>query len=165
LASWGTPFTLYTAEGDCGQPGFSNWFLLSDVCNPHVGHNDTNKQICVTTACAPTQYLAFHPGPNGELSVVRWTAPSPGRYFLRVKFQGQDWAYPTSTYVYVLRNSKRLLLKAPITSYKLPLLFYPEPFRLAPGETLDFMVDWGKDGNYYGDTTGLEVKIWNLTKP
>jgi hypothetical protein len=167
LTSWGAPFTLYTSEGDCGTfggPGFSNWFLFSDSCNPHIGHNDTNKEICVTTACAPPQYLVFHPGPNGELSVLRWTSPAQGKYLLQVKFEGLDWFFPTSTYVYIVKNSKSSFLKAPITSYKLPLSYNPPASDFSAGDTLDFMVDWGKDGSYIGDSTGVQVKITSLSK-
>lgn len=166
LASWGTPFIIDTNEGvGCNAPGSSEWWPFTVCAGALVAHNDTNKEICALTWCFPVHYLAMHPGQNGEISVLRWTAPSPGTYLLQVKFQGQDWAYPTSTYAYVLHNSKGLWLKAPITSYKLPLLFSPRAVRLAAGDTLDFMVDWGKDGNWYGDSTGVQVKVWSLTKP
>jgi hypothetical protein len=79
-----------------------------------------------------------------------------------VTFVGLDHVGPTSTYVYVLRNSKRLFLKASITSYRWPLLLHPYSWTLAVGDTVDFMVDRGKDADFYYDSTGVEVKIWNL---
>jgi hypothetical protein len=72
-----------------------------------------------------------------------------------------DYGYPTSTDVYVLRK-KRLFLKAPITSYQLPLLLHPYSWTLSAGDTVDFIVDWGQDKDYNGDSTGAEVKIWSL---
>ncbi len=81
---------------------------------------------------------------------------------VQVNFVGLDHAFPTSTYVYVVRGSKRLFLKAPITSYQWPLLLRPYRWTFFAGDTVDFMVDWGKDKHYNGDATGVEVKIWNL---
>jgi hypothetical protein len=162
LASWGAPFTLYTWEGTCFT-GMNTW-MEPPGCgpSPSVSHNGTGKQFCAQTWCFPPSYLGTSPGPNGELTVIRWTAPSSGTFVMRVKFVGMDWYFPTSTYVYVVRNSQRLLLQAPITSYEWPLLFYPEPIKLFAGDTIDLMVDWGKDGSYIGDSTGAELKIWSL---
>lgn len=164
LSNWGAPFTLYTSGGWCNVPGTSAWWYA--YCTvPLVAHNDTGKTLCGTTYCVPPQYLAFHPGQNGELSVVRFTAPASAMYSMRVKFQGQDFGFPTSTYVYVLLKSKKLLLAAPITSYELPVSFNSEVFKLSAGDTVDFMVDWGADGNYNGDSTGVQAKISKLGPP
>jgi len=83
---------------------------------------------------------------------------------MAVNFVGLDYQYPTTTYVHVLLNSKRSFLKAPITSYQWPLSFAPISLQLCPGDTVDFIVDWGKDGDYTGDSTGAEVKIWKLAQ-
>ena len=83
---------------------------------------------------------------------------------MRAKFVGLDWYFPTSTYVYVLRDSKRVLLQASITSYEQPLSFDPEPLRLSAGSTIDLIVGCGKDNSYIGDSTGVELKIWSLEK-
>jgi hypothetical protein len=93
------------------------------------------------------------------LSVVRWTAPSAGKFRIQVSFVGVDNA-PTSTNVYVLRKT-RLFLKAPITSYQWPLQLQPYTWTLSAGETVDFIVDWGQDKDFGFDSTGAEVKVWN----
>jgi hypothetical protein len=46
----------------------------------------------------------------------------------------------------------------------LPLSYNPPVLDFSAGDTLDFMVDWGKDGSYIGDSTGVQVKITSLTK-
>ena len=76
-------------------------------------------------------------------------------------FGGLDWAGPTSTGVHVRVNSKTSLLSGPITSYALPLTFVQRG-SLAAGDTVDFIADWGANADYNYDSTGLEVKIWNL---
>ncbi len=165
ITSWGTPFTLYTWGGTAGcTPGTSAWQEPPGCGSPSpvVSHNDTHKQICAETFCIPPSYLGVGPGPNCELNVIRWTAPSSGRFSMRVKFVGLDWYFPTSTYAYVLLNSKRLLLQAPITSYEWPLSFNTEALHFLAGDTIDLIVGCGKDNSYIGDSTGAEIKIWSL---
>jgi hypothetical protein len=159
LTSWGAPLTLYGFGGNC-MPGTSWWRISSCNDSPSVIHNDTSKPICWLTLCIPPNYLLLDP--RSQLTVLRWTAPSSGSFLMEVTFVGLDHGYPTSTDVHVLLNSKRSLLKAPITSYQLPLKFYPKRLTVFAGDTIDFIVDWGKDQNFYGDSTGAEVKIWNL---
>jgi hypothetical protein len=162
LTSWGAPLTLYTWGGTCSStPAMSWWFISSCSGPPTVAHNDTDKQICSTTWCDPITYLLLHPGPKGELSVLRWTAPYSGWFLLQVSFMGLDYVGPTSTYVHILLNSKRSLLKAPITSYQWPLLFQTKNLYFSAGDTIDFIVDDGKDGNWQYDSTGAEVRIWS----
>jgi hypothetical protein len=162
LTSWGAPLTLYTVADKSCYPGTSRWLEHADCSPPLVSHNDTGKTICDGSVCFPPWLLGLHPGGNGELAVVRWTAPSSGRFLIQVTFVGMDWAGPTSTYVYVLRNSKRLFLKAPINSYQWPLLLHPYGWTLSAGDTVDFIVDKGKDGDWHYDSTEVEVKVWNL---
>lgn len=160
--SWGTPLTLYIWGGTC-WPGTSTWQEPPGCApSPVLSHNDTHKQVCDQTWCFPPSYLGAGPGPNCELTVTRWTAPSSGKFVMRVKFVGLDWYFPTSTYVYVLLDSKRVLLQGSITSYEQPLSFDPEPLRLSAGSTVDLVVGCGKDNSYIGDSTGLELKIWSL---
>lgn len=83
---------------------------------------------------------------------------------VQVEFIGEDWYFPTSTYAYVLLNSKRLLLQSPINSYELPLSFAPEALRISTGDTIDLIVGCGKDNSYVGDSTGAGIKIWSLGK-
>ncbi len=160
----GSTLNLYTVTDTTSVLGVSAWLRSGTFpyYPPYVAHNDTDKQICTGSVCVPTTYLDFHPGPRGELSVVRWTAPSEGKFLVQVTFAGLDHVGPTSTYVYVLRNSKRLLLKEPITSYQWPLLLHPYAWTLSVGDIVEFMVDRGKDADFYYDSTGVEVKIWNL---
>jgi hypothetical protein len=159
VTSWGVPFKLDDASGS-NWAGVSAWWPSQVGPPPDVSRNDTKKQVCAETWCIPPKFLHLHPGPNGELSVLRWTAPESRKYVFRVAFEGLDWAFPTSTTFYIVQDSQGLLLQAPVNSYKQVAKWAPRPMRLVAGETIDFMVDWGQDGNYYGDSTGVAVKIW-----
>jgi len=162
-AFWGMPFQFDDLSGS-NWAGVSAWWPSQVGPPPDVSHNDTKKQICGETWCIPPKYLHLHPGPNGEISVLRWTAPASRTYVFRVKFEGLDWAFPTSTTFYAVQDSQAVLLEAPINSYKLVSKWNPKPMKLTQGENIDFMVDWGQDGNYFGDSTGVAVKIWERAK-
>src|ERR1700757_2245008 len=60
--------------------------------------------------CAPYPVggLGFHPGPNGENAIVRWTAPNTGLYKIQSTFSGLDYGgqVGTTTDVAVLQNGR-----------------------------------------------------------
>jgi len=163
MNGWGSSFTLYTVPDTNCYPGysFSGWHEEGQCHIPFVLRNDSDTKICFQTFCIPTGYLFVSPGPDNGIPVVRWTVPSSGKYLMQVTLGGLDWAGPTSTGVYVQLNSKTSLLSGPITSYQWPLKI-TERGSLAAGDTVDFIVDWGKNADYNYDSTGLEVKIWKL---
>ena len=128
---------------------------------PVVGHNDTSNTICWRTICDPPRYLVVHPGPNNEVSVVRWTAPSSGSFGVQGAVAGLDYQYPTTTTFYEVLNSHRILFTATIDSYKSPV-FFQHVLTVSAGDTVDFAVDFGQDGNYIGDSTGIQFKVTNV---
>lgn len=102
-----------------------------------------------------------HPGCRGELSVLRWTAPIRGTYQLQGSFQGTQIACGgTSTDVHILWNSASSLFDGDIYGFvnNRELLFnLQQP--VAGGDTIDFAVGFGSDGNYYCDATALQLTI------
>jgi hypothetical protein len=169
-SSLGSALNLYTLTDTTSVPGMSVW-LVSETGEywddpPYVAHNDTDKKVCFVQVCVPPKYLHLHPKFSGELgvgelSVVRWTAPSTGRFQIEGAFMGLDYQ-PTTTDVHVLVNSKKSLLNGPITSYKWPLIFNLTVKVLA-GDTVDFAVGWGKN-DQYADSTGVRVAVTRLGK-
>lgn len=100
--------------------------------------------------------LSFHPGPQGEYSAVRFTAPTAGKYQIRVRFLAID--QHTTTDVYVICGP-RLLFEGRIRlDGKGPETTYEDTIGLQEGETVDFVVGFG-NGSYVCDSTGLEVQI------
>lgn len=167
-SSLGGPFNLYTLTDTTSSSGMSVWYKSGDSfcsnnnCWPVVGHNDTTKPVCVSiSTCVPPQYLFLHPSQIGELAVVRWTAPSAGRFLIAGQFMGIDFAGPTTTDVHVLLNSKNSLLNGPITSYNWPLTF-KTIVRVAAGDTVDFAVGYGQDRDLNCDGTGVRFTVKRL---
>jgi hypothetical protein len=163
LTTPGAPLTLYTWSDNQCNPGMSWWGLYLGPCDamPVLGHNDTDKVFCWATNCLPPAYILPQPGWNGELSVVRWTAPSAGTYGVQGAVMGVDCYFPTSTDLRVMRNSNQELFRTAVNSCDSPLSFkYRVPF--SAGDTLDFVVDWGQDANPYGDGTGIQFKVTKI---
>jgi hypothetical protein len=103
----------------------------------------------------PAQQVALHPGPRGEYSVVRWTAPAAGRYTCAASFAG---LFHATVDTHVLHNGR------PVWSVSLNVEGRPNAatnragLDLALGDTLDFVVGWG-NGNYGSDSTALTVAL------
>lgn len=101
--------------------------------------------------------LAFHPGPQGQYAVVRFTAPEAGDYAVSAAFSGIDRS-PTTTDVYVLCRNK------PVFQGWLNLrgqgnrAAYSGKLALASGDAVDFVVGWG-NGTHVCDSTGLDARL------
>jgi hypothetical protein len=159
-SSLGSPLNPYAVTDTTTVSGMSAWLESGTYSGnpPFVAHNDTNMVICFGTFCVPRSYLHLHPGLNNEVAVVRWTAPSSGSFRLQGAVAGLDFQFPTTTTFYVVFNSNRFLFSATIYSYKSPLSFH-HVLTVSAGDTLDFAVDFGQDGSYLGDSTGIQFKL------
>ena len=161
LSSLGSPLNLYAVTDTTSVSGMSAWLESGTLFDPPVvAHNDTSNVICFVAICVPPSYLLSHPGPNNEVSVVRWTAPSSGRFCVQGAVAGLD-NKPTTTSFYEVLNSNRILFSATIDSYRSPILFH-HVLAVSAGDTVDFAVDFGEDGNYIGDSTGIQFKVTNV---
>lgn len=109
------------------------------------------------TVSVPAGTVSFHPGPLGQNSVVRWTAPATRTYRIEGSFVGNDFVYPTTTDVAILHQGAEIFVDE-INSYRIPH-FFSLVKRVNAGETIDFSVGFGSNGSYWGDTTGLVATI------
>jgi len=107
----------------------------------------------------PARQVALHPGPQGEYSVVRWTAPAADRYRIAASFTG---LFKATTDVHLFHNDR------PLFAVQLNLGDSPNEathtgeLALAKGDTLDFVVGWG-NGSYGSDSTALTATIQSGT--
>ena len=100
----------------------------------------------------PAGHLAFHPGPKGEYSVVRWTAPAAGAVDVTATFTGL--AEKATTDVHVLHRGRALFDGLLNLSGAPNEAGFHKTVTVAAGDTIDCVVGWG-NGSYGGDTTGL----------
>jgi hypothetical protein len=153
----GGSLNLYTVTDTTSVGGISAW-LKSGIYAadpPFVAHNDTNHEICFGSFCVPASYLHVHPGPNDEITVVRWTAAADGNFFVQGSLEGLDIVQPTTT-LYLLQNSETLFKKAIRNS---DTAFFHRTITVSAGDTIDFAVDFGRNNNYFNDSTGIQFKL------
>ena len=156
----GGPLNLYTAQFNptTDIAGWNN-NIASDVPLVMKNFGTTTDSSFADIVLQPGQ-LAFHPGPSGQFSVVRFTAAQDGLFslvsgFVPVTTDG------TTTDVHVLENGLSVFdgnvsgtyNDSGGTSYNDGALI------LSAGETVDFAVGYGTDGNFYQDATGLSATL------
>lgn len=102
------------------------------------------------------QSLSFHPGPKGEYSVVRWTAPAKGDYRIKSEFAGID--EKTTTDVHVLQAGKPIFDSFINLNGRGKTAPFDSSVHLDVGEAVDFVVGYG-NGNWGYDSTGIQAGI------
>ena len=111
--------------------------------------------------------LVIAPGSRGELSDLRFTAPSSGIFHFSGLFDSAQQAagsLPGATSdVHVLRNGQSLV-DGSILRYG-DAVNFSETVNMVAGDTLDFLVGVGPNGNNYGDSVGLSLNITDVVVP
>lgn len=121
-----------------------------NVKAPNVVCNTTTKlQVSDGIEFRPGD-VTFHPGPAGEIGVIRWTSPAPGRVQLSTAFQAGDFG---GTTVYVRHNGEILFEQYP--DY-VPTQF-DTSLEVQAGDVIDLEVD--ANGDYGGDTVRVAARI------
>ena len=158
----GGTFTLYDAPSKNGTT-IDFWGATPPPLNggdPNVSHNPTADPIAAFDFLLRPRGTAFHPGPNGEISIYRWTAPATARFSIQAEFTGLGVA--STTDVHVLANGVSIfdgLIRGPGTT-----AMFEVSTNLTAGSTVDFAVGPGGDG-YSADTTGINARIAALDTP
>jgi YD repeat-containing protein len=149
-------FTPYASRGNIwGNPGTDSWSRDGASC-PFITRNNTNSTINYASVVAqPPGLLNLHPGPSGERSTVRWTAPSAGNYLFTGVFQGLDTT-GTTTDALVTHNGASIFSGNVTTSQATA---FSITRAVAAGDTLEFSVGYGANGNYNNDSTGLSLTV------
>ncbi len=153
----GSTLNAYPNHGDLG--GLNVWNDLNHISLgvPHVAHNGTANTITPGTFTYQAGQLGFHPGSNGEFSVIRWTAPSASTFTIAASFTGID-THGTTTGVHVLKNGSSLF-QGDINGFGSTAQLSPIVLSLIAGDTIDFAVGFSFNGNYFFDSTGVSATI------
>lgn len=147
-------FSAYTFSGTFSGAQF--WGADANGDPPLDFYNPTAStiQTSATAFLAPGQ-SAFHPGPNGEYSVYRFTAPATGVYALIGAFVAID-QHPTTTDIHILLDDVSIF-DGNLNSSNSGTT-YATNLALTGGDTLDFAVGFG-NGDYSFDSTGIDAKL------
>jgi hypothetical protein len=152
--SRGSTFYLTTSRGRADTYGrLVGWIPYDDIISPAYAVTDWNSP----GEFIPAGTVNLHPGPIGENTVIRWTAPFAGRCTIQGSFWGNNFVGPTSTDVAILHGAAEIFA-GEINSYDVPLNF-SLTVRVNAGDTIDFTVGFGSNGNYSNDATGISATI------
>ncbi len=165
-AALGGPFALYSTTASSSNGQLQGW--TTSTGSPDLADNTSGSVFSETlngaTITIQPNQLNLDPGPQGQYSVLRFTAPTTSTYSFSGDFNGAD-SRPTTTDVHVLLNGIAIANgginidgsgnTASLTSSSLAL---------TQGQTLDFVVGFGNN-DYSYDTTGLYARVTNLSAP
>jgi len=150
--------TLNSGRWDIGNGdspiGVAIW-QRHERTEPCITHNGTDRTIRGLGITWRPGQLGLHPGEKGEVSVLRWTAPSTGSVKVAATFK--SIAKRATTDVHVLHNGKSIFdnkinIGTPSTAT------YSGTLSVQRGDRLDFAVGFG-NGHYGADTTGLDLTV------
>jgi hypothetical protein len=159
------PFSFLTSQesGIGGIPACQGWegteSAFTDLY-PIVAKNTSNMvQTAADVVLLPNE-LVEHPGPSGSYADVRFTAPTNDTYSLSAVFEGRETSpTATTTDVHILLNGVSVFV-GDVTGFGPSSdQSFGGSLTLNAGDTLDFAVGFGNNGNFIGDTTGLDVTL------
>jgi len=162
-----TDFALYDLGGPAPDiPGLDAWRHTagsSDPRVPAVAHNGGSSTLyAYGDIVLPPGEMHLHPGPEGQQTVVRFTAPFDGDFHIVVVFSVGDppgGGCTTTTDVHVRKNGISLF-DGDVNGNTSPTdsEHFDNSVPLIAGDTVDFAVGFG-NGNYDCDTTFLDATI------
>jgi hypothetical protein len=121
-----------------------------------ITHNTTGTTYWVGTQFFPADHVSLDPESNANVS-VRFTAPDPGTFTFTGDFEAQEPTDQHAHPVEILVNGVSVFSKTISTSSQ------HDPFSiqatLAAGDTVDFAVEPGPNGDLYYLGTGLAVTV------
>lgn len=160
----GGPMTLHASRGF--DAGIEIWYTDLWLNQPSVSHNPTAGWVTNNTGTIALQpgQLSFHPGPNGEYGLIRFTAPTNGDYQIVAAFSGAD-THGTTTDVFLMQNGSPFFggLVNGFGAGSGPA--FQTNLTLRAGDHLDFAVRYGSNQEFSYDSTGLSAQITLMTSP
>jgi len=123
-----------------------------------VSWNPTDQPENILTMNLPPLGIQVHPGPENEYSVIRWTAPTSGLANIKAAFEGLN-PNGTTTDVHVWHNGNALQDAAVDGFGTNSRVNFDGEVTVIAGDTVDFGVGYGANGNHSCDSTLLSAAI------
>jgi len=153
-------FTLY--DYPFNSSGLDLWghSVVRSLNAPSIQHNGTGHAIinppaapCVTWQ--PGQ-ITLHPGPDGQQSIARFTVPDTGVFQISATFALADQCSTTTDVHVYVNGASSFDCNVDLSNQSCT---YTATESLAAGDTIDFAVGYGSDGNFYFDNTFVDATI------
>lgn len=155
-------FNLSNTSGTAA--GVDYWINNWTQAHPFIIYNPTNSDVNYGPATLKPGQLAVHPGPNNEYPVLRFVASTSGIYDLSAEFEGIDRDGVT-TDVHVLHNGNSIFSGSVNGFGSASRQSFSSAFTLNAGDSVDFKVGYGANGNYFSDSTAVSVIFTTSTVP
>jgi hypothetical protein len=140
-----------------GTSGLNGWLSnLAPDGSPLVLQNGATNPVTTANSTFQPGQFALGPGQNLQYSILRWTAPSSGTFSINATFSGLSFLGDTSD-VHILHDGISIF-DSNVTGSPSPVSF-SGPVSITAGDTLDFAVGVGSNGNYNEDLTALSATI------
>lgn len=135
----------------------SSWMWWNDLSHISLGAPAVTKNVSASTVngIGPGE-LSFHPGADGELATIRFTAPAANLYHLTGKYGAGDGGAVDAL---IYAGSNPLVTEFGITGDS----FFDVWVSLEIGNTVDVMV--GRAGSFYYDSTPIYLQIDPVPEP
>jgi len=153
--SLGGSLIPYTEAGN--SSGLDYWQKNLSLGAPSVAHNPSTNTLDFGTPVYGPGQAGFHPGPQGQYSMFRFTAPGSGPYRLESLFFGMD-EWGTTTDVHVLHNDLDIFSGTVSGFGPANAPFFNTNLMLQLGDRIDFAVGFG-NGSFYNDSTGIQARL------
>lgn len=125
-----------------------------------IAHNATTSIVhpSSTNILWMPNETSMHSARNGVLTIIRFTAPLAGTYYLAARFQGIDHeTLPTG--IFVLVNNQVIYADVTVKyAYRIPHNC-TRTLSLQQGDAVDFAVDQGPDGMIDDSTIAIEATL------
>ncbi len=126
---------------------------------PWIVRNPESDAVATPFGFAwPARQVCLHPGPNGEFTAARWTAPASGRVAINARFTGLPVTMPATTDIHVLHRGSPLFDGLLNVNGRSNSAVYSNRIAVAQGDIIDFVIGFGNQ-TYASDTTSLEALI------
>ncbi len=151
----GGELILYPDKGI--NSGLEYWQKNISLGAPSVAYNPTSITLDFGTPVYAPKQVGSHPGPNNQISVIRFIAPVTGAYHIEASFVGID-EWGTTTDVHVLVNDVSIF-NGSVNGYG-PASGTSTQFdlELNVNDRVDFAVGFG-NGSFYNDSTGVDAQL------
>jgi len=151
-------FVPYSSRSNVYGPSLLTWNGGGGCC-PHATVNLGSATQTFSSLSVPPGFVALHPGPNGERSIARWTAPLTGSVQLDGSFQGIDMTSSDVTLTLYHGSSATVLLGPTQLNGRGTSVPFSQLISLNSGDTIEASVGYGSNATYYSDGTGFSATI------
>lgn len=159
------PSTFTTMASQSSLFGLSGFDGYSSGGSHIIAKNTNAFAISPGTPTYSAGSLILHPSSTGDQAVVRWTAATSGTYDVDGGFFWTDLVGLGTTTDGSIYLNETLQFSGDVNGLANQNAEFDLTLTVNSGDTLDFVVGWGLDRNFFFDSTELQATIVDVSAP